>query len=267
MFCKAQMTHGKPALFIDLGTNGEIALITGEAITATATAAGPAFEAGNISCGVGSIPGAIYKVKYNPGCNQFEWEMLSNHVFTSTAHKKSPGIRPEAPAPSGLCGSGVLDVVAELVKHGLVDESGLITTECASGSGILISEPDIRFTQKDVRELQLAKAAIRAGVEILLADAGLNHADLGTVFLAGGFGHHMNIESALVIGLLPQEIADYGIPVKALGNASLEGCIRFLCEPDALAEIETIIKQAKEVNLSTHKDFNELFMEYMYLGN
>ena len=216
-------------LLIDLGTNGEMALVAKDTVTATATAAGPAFEAGNISCGVGSIPGAIYR--------------YDSSGYKTIADKD----------PVGLCGSGVLDVAAKLVLDGIIDEAGTLDEDFAVA-------PGITFTQQDVRELQLAKSAVRAGIEIILEDISYN--DIDMVYLAGGFGHALNLESAITLGILPQE---WRHKVQSVGNSSLTGCIRFLTEKpigNAAAPFE-FISNSKEINLSAHPRFNDLFMEHM----
>jgi len=219
-------------LLVDLGTNGEIALFSEGQLIGTATAAGPAFEAGNMSSGVGSIPGAIFKASYEE--NKFEYETIS-----------------EA-SPVGICGSGILDIAAQLVKHEIIDEAGGLDDD-------ITIAPNINFTQKDVRELQLAKSAVRAGIEILLEECETRPNKL---YLAGGFGHNLNLESALILGILPKDIE-----VHAVGNSALMGCIRAIFDETALDEIIDLTAKAKEINLSVHPKFNDLFMEYMMFEN
>ena len=227
----------KNCLLVDLGTNGELALFSNDTILATATAAGPAFEAGNIFCGTGSIPGAICKY------NDLGYETINNCE------------------PIGLCGSGVLDVAAFLVLKGVIDEAGGMDDDF-----IVADAPEgaVVFTPKDVRELQLAKSALRAGVEVLLAESGKNHEDIDMVYLAGGFGHTLNLESALVLGILPETWRDR---VLAIGNSSLAGCVRFLTDQAGLGFAADLKSRAKEINLSDHPRFNDLFMEYMMFEN
>ena len=228
-------------LLVDLGTNGELALFSQDAVTATATAAGPAFEAGNISCGTGSIPGAISKAVYRPETECFEWETIG-------------GIHCD---PIGICGSGVLDIAAQLVLHGFIDESGFLEED-------FVIAPGITFTQKDVRELQLAKSAVRAGIEVLLSDFGVSYDDIDKVYLAGGFGHTLNLESAIILGILPEE---WRYKVKAIGNSSLAGAVRVLTDDTDLDRIIDFTAKAKEINLSAHTRFNDLFMEHMMFEN
>jgi len=222
-------------LLVDLGTNGELALFSQDVVIGTATAAGPAFEAGNISCGTGSIPGAIAKAIYNPKMAAFEYETIDGHK------------------PIGICGSGVLDIAAQLVLYGFIDEVGSLEDNFTIAPGIV-------FTQKDVRELQLAKSAVRAGIEILLIEAGASYNDITTVYLAGGFGHTLNLESALTLGILPKEWRN---KVKAIGNSSLAGGVQVLTNPATLNTMVDFTANAKEINLSAHPQFNDLFMEHM----
>jgi len=230
----------KPSLLIDLGTNGEMALFSSDKILVTSTAAGPAFEAGNISCGTASIPGAIASIRYLPKDNVFMYETISNEP------------------PIGICGTGVVEMVAQLVKNNLVDETGRLD-DSYFDSGIEIA-PGITFTQKDVREIQLAKSALRSGVEILLDVAGYGYNDIDKVYLAGGFGHRINLDSAIDLGLIPHELQE---KIVTVGNTSLGGAAHVLTSTSAADNIKKIGKQAKEVNLSTHPKFNDLFMEYM----
>jgi len=230
----------EPSLLIDLGTNGEMALFSQEKILVTSTAAGPAFEAGNISCGVASIPGAIAQIRYLPETNVFIYETIDN-----------------AP-PIGICGTGVVGIAAELVKHGLVDETGRLEDPYFD-SGVEIA-PGITFTQKDMREIQLAKSALRSGVEILLEMAGYGYNDIAKVYLAGGFGYRMDLESAVILGLIPKELEGNVITA---GNTSLGGTTHVLTSRQAEEEILALVARAEEINLSAHPRFNDLFMEHM----
>ena len=232
-----------PCILIDLGTNGEMAIGNKERILVSSTAAGPAFEGGNISCGVGSIAGAICNIS-----------IVDKKVEYQTIGDKTP---------IGICGTGVIEITSELRKEGLIDETGLFVADYFdSGYEIALEkiENQIIFTQKDVREMQLAKAAIRAGIEILLRRYGISYDEIDTVYLAGGFGYKLNIEKAVHIGMLPNEFRG---KIKAIGNSSLAGAIQYLTDEDAdrIGKIRSI---AEEINLSNDKDFNQLYVEYMY---
>lgn len=225
-------------ILIDLGTNGEMAFFSADKIITTSTAAGPAFEAGNISMGMGSVSGAIAKASYLPDSHVFDCVTIGNAL------------------PIGICGTGVIDISAELIKNNLVDETGYILSDAPH---VHITS-DIYFTQNDIREIQLAKAAVRAGIEVLLDIAGTSYQELTNVFIAGGFGHKINLQNAANLGLIPSEFTD---KVISLGNASLGGCARVLLSSTAEADILKLVKVSQEINLATHPKFNELFINYM----
>lgn len=227
----------KPCLFMDLGTNGEIALGNKEKILVTSTAAGPAFEGGNISCGVGSIPGAICHAS-------FEGSVLSYETIDNKP-------------PIGICGTGVIEIAAELLKNNIIDSSGLLADPYFD-TGYPIA--DMELIQQDIRELQLAKAAIRAGVDVLLRNYNINYEDLDEVYIAGGFGYHLDINKAIDIGLLPEAVKD---KVKAVGNTSLSGAIHTLTDSDAKNKIEHILSSTEEIHLSNADEFSDLFIDYI----
>ena len=165
------------SLFIDLGTNGEMALGNREGIVVSSAAAGPAFEGGNISCGTGSIPGAISHVT-----------IKDRKAFIQTIQEK---------AAIGICGTGVIEIVSELLKENLIDKTGLYREEYQERGYLLAvteNNREIRFTQKDIREVQLAKAAICAGIEIMMQRYQVAVEDIKKVYLAGGFGNQINQE-------------------------------------------------------------------------
>ena len=145
--------------------------------------------------------------------------------------------------------SGVISALAALVREEIVDETGVLEDERV-------------FTQKQVRDLQLAKSAIRSGLEILLEIGGHRYTDLDTVYLAGGIGQAMNIQDAVQIGLIPQELEAKARPA---GNASLGGAAALLTDPaGTAANVEILLPTVKEINLAAHPSFNERFMEYMF---
>ena len=229
---------------IDLGTNGEIALGNREKILVTSTAAGPAFEGGNIAFGVGSIEGAISGV---------------------TIDEDGPHIRTIADKePVGICGTGVIEAVSELVKAELVDETGCLEEGYFDDGYPLAVQKDgtqIVLTQEDIREIQLAKAAVRAGVETLFLRYGITKEEVSHVYLAGGFGFKLDHSKAIQIGMLPQDFAD---KIETVGNSSLGGAVKFLMEKESRDRVDAIGSGAQEINLSADKDFNQLYMDAMY---
>lgn len=233
----------KPCLFIDLGTNGELALGNSEKLLVSSAAAGPAFEGGNISCGMPSVAGAI--------CNM---EIANGKSIYRTIQDKDA---------AGLCGTGIIELASELLDEGIIDETGLLV-ERYFKDGFPIKRRDgseFFFTQKDIRQLQMAKAAIRAGIDILLNEYGIGYADIDKVYLAGGFGFLLNLRKAVNIGLLPGELSGRIYPV---GNSALSGAVSYLRDKDASSRIEKILKSATELVLARQEDFCNLYPEYMY---
>jgi len=243
MYCKMEKSTGT-VLFIDVGTNGEMAIGSKKRILCTSTAAGPAFEGANITWGTGSIPGAISSFDIQNG----------EIVFCTIA---------EAP-PVGICGSAVVDIVAACLREGIIDSTGRFTSEDLSSNGLKITQNMagewIRFTQKDVREFQLAKSAIRSGLEILVREYGCGWENIQQVFLAGGFGTRMNVKNAIEVGLFPLELQD---KINSVGNTALGGTIHYLLFRKSREAVDTLTRLATVIDLSKQPDFNNLFMEQL----
>jgi uncharacterized 2Fe-2S/4Fe-4S cluster protein (DUF4445 family) len=218
----------KNYLFLDIGTNGEIALINGEKIFTCATAAGPAFEGANISCGMGAVTGAI-SVFSGP----LKFQVIGNSE------------------PRGLCGSGIVDLVAWLLDNDLVDETGLMKEPFLIGP-----QANIMIVQQDIREIQLAKSAIYSGVKILLDVAGLSFKDIDALYLAGGFGNYISIKSSVRIGLLPFELAD---KIYTVGNSAGIGALQYLKSNDFVVKTEEILKNTSYIELSDIDAFTTEF--------
>ncbi|MGC8971578.1 MAG: ASKHA domain-containing protein [bacterium] len=241
-------------LALDIGTNGEMVLKVGENLFACSTAAGPAFEGANITYGMRGARGAIDHVIIDDG-------RINVHVIDDVP-------------PIGICGSGLLDAVAVMIELGILDETGRIiypegelakdlVRKGSNGLEFVLKANggEIPINQRDVRELQLAKSAIRAGIEILLEEAGKDYSDIDTVYLAGAFGTYLNPESAIKIGLLPP------LPVSrvySVGNAAGEGAKLALIDKDVRDIAEKVSKEVRYIELSSRKDFQEKFMEFMY---
>ena len=224
------------AVLCDIGTNGEIALWKAGKLYVTSTAAGPAFEGAGISCGCGSVRGAIDRV----------WEDKEGlHVHTVG----------EAPA-IGICGSGLLDAVAVGLALGEIDESGALDSDAFAISGA------VKLQQQDIRAVQLAKSAIVAGMETLLLSAGVSAEQVGRLYIAGGFGSHLSIRSAAAIGLIPAVLSER---VTVIGNAALAGAGQLLRNGRAMDQIRQIAAHAVHVNLGGNAVFGEKFIERMSL--
>lgn len=222
------------SLFIDLGTNGETAIGNGEKIVVASAAAGPAFEGGKISCGAGSVDGAVCGVDLKSG----EIRTINNKP------------------PVGICGTGMIELMSELKDAEIMDETGLLAEKYFE-NGYKLAE-NVIFTQKDIRELQTAKSAIRAGIEILAAERG-GVDKIETVYLAGGFGYNIDVKKACNIGLLPRELKD---KVKAVGNSSLGGAVKYALE-NGEERIGHIRRISDEITLGNDGRFNEMYLKYM----
>ena len=226
-------------LFMDIGTNGELALVTEEKIWCCSTAAGPAFEGAKISCGMGAVEGAI--------------SAYGDEGYTVIGDEK----------PAGLCGSGLIDLVSWLLTAGKINSEGQMDHDFeivpASGSGTCAS---ILFNQTDVREVQLAKSAIASGVRILLKASGLGFEQLDALFLAGGFGNYINTESAMRIGLIPAEMKNKIIP---LGNTSGTGALAALKSTWFDESVKKVLGKSVVVELANDEDFAlEFAMNMMF---
>jgi len=220
-------------LFIDLGTNGEIVLKTGTGSIATSTAAGPAFEGMNISCGMLALPGAIYKVSNGKSIKPETLQNLS---------------------PLGICGTGLIDAVAVSLKQGTLSSKGKILEE----SGKLILTQNIFLSQKDIREVQLAVAAIRSGIKMIMEKKSISLDLLDGIFIAGAFGNYLNISNSIRIGLLPR-ISEKKIHF--VGNSSLAGAKALLLSSSLRKESSTLSKTVEFFSLATNVKFQEYFVD------
>lgn len=243
------MDHGQEtALLLDVGTNGEMALRHEGVVYVTSAAAGPAFEGGGISCGCASIPGAICSVRLR--------EADQPPVLHTIADA----------APVGICGSGVLELVSELRTHGLIDETGLYVSDTHRQNGYAFAKStdgaDICFMQADVRAFQLAKGAIRAGIEALLVAAGVSAAAVTQVYLAGGFGVRMDEYAAVRTGLLPEQFAGR---IYAVGNSSLSGAVYAGRHAPIDAQCNELLAQCRQIVLAEQPEFEENYLRYMNL--
>ena len=233
----------KPSLLLDLGTNGEMVLALEDKMIATSAPAGPALEGGNISCGVASVAGAVSKVR-----------VIGERAITGTIGN--------APA-TGICGTGVLELVAGLYENHIIDASGQMKEKYRETGFPLARTKDgkqITFTQQDIREVQLAKAAIHSGIELLLEYAGISMGEIKKVYLAGGFGVYLDVHKAAGIGLLPAELEKC---TKAVGNTSLQGCIAYGSSEENKSRAEEMIKKCKSINLAEQADFEERYVANM----
>ncbi|WZL73015.1 ASKHA domain-containing protein [Clostridiaceae bacterium 35-E11] len=226
-------------LFVDIGTNGEITLGNGEKIYCASTAAGPAFEGANIIDGIGSVDGAISKVF-----------IKQDKIAYETIHNGKP---------AGICGSGVVDIVAVGLDQHWIDHTGRLKLENTEDHILISKTKDkaIKFYQKDIREVQLAKSAIRTGIDILINRFDCCYNDIDHVLIAGGFGNKINIENAIRIGLIPKELKN---KISLVGNSALRGVIQYLLNKDADKKIYEIKRKVKHFELANAKEFQEKYI-------
>jgi len=229
------------ALFVDLGTNGEIVLKAGGSILAASTAAGPAFEGAGLSCGMLAVPGAVDGAVWSDGAS-----VLS--------------VIGGLPA-AGICGTGYIDLLALFLRRGLVSPGGVLL---APGGAIAVA-PGVSVSRKDVRELQLAVAAVRTGVALLLRRRGLAPSDLDAVILAGAFGSTLDVANGRRIGLLPEVDA---ARVRFAGNASLAGARAMLLSRSARVEAAAIAGRIEHVPLASDPAFQDTYIRSLaFPGN
>jgi len=246
----------KLSLFVDIGTNAEIVLGNKERMLACSTPAGPAFEGALIKHGMSATPGAIAHVLLG-GDSEPRLEVIGNSI------------------PKGICGSGLIDLIAELRKLELINEQGKLLTQDnlryakrvtpdeRSQPQFLVSGGDkpISLTQQDIRELQLAKGAIRSGVDILLRKWGVAPDDIDVVHLAGAFGNYVRRESVLRIGMLPPFPLE---KLKPVGNAAGQGAKLCLLNQGEWIEAQQLAERVQYCELSYYKGFSDTFIDNLY---
>ena len=225
-------------LMIDIGTNGELVMGNRHRRLACSTAAGPALEGAKISCGMRGADGAIDHVWIEEGA--LRWHVIGEG------------------AARGICGSGLVDLVAMLLETGELDESGRL-----EGGQYAIGDTGLALTQKDVREVQLAKAAIAAGVRLLAKKLGIALETIEEVDIAGAFGNYIDPDNACAIGLIPQELRPKIVPV---GNAAGEGARLALSDAAAWASAEAIARTTEFLELATMAEFQDEFVEQLSFG-
>lgn len=239
----------RTVLAIDIGTNTEISLVYQGRILSCSCASGPAFEGAHIRHGMRAAQGAIERVR-----------IIDGKVCTHTIG--------EVP-PIGICGSGILDAVSEMLAAEVLDKRGnfrrdsLLARQSASEFGFVLVPAaltghgsDIVVTRQDVNEIQLAKAAIRAGIEVLLSEAGRNHRHIDEIVIAGAFGSYLDVRSAIGVGLVPPLPPER---FRQVGNAAGTGARQMLLSGERRRMAEAIAQRVKYVELTTHPAFSEWF--------
>jgi uncharacterized 2Fe-2S/4Fe-4S cluster protein (DUF4445 family) len=233
------------SVLVDFGTNSEIALWDGATLWVTSAAGGPAFEGQGLQCGMPAEPGAIHKIEHKDGRSRLKFRVIG-------------GLEPQ-----GLCGSGLVDLIAMLRSTGELSASGRLAEPFVeSGFFVDADKPTIRLTNRDIDIFQRAKGAIGAGVRTLLAKTDLGGRGLPRVCVCGAFGHHLNAENARLIGLLPNVPA---ASIELTGGAAMSGCEQLLLSEASEAEGERIRERSVIVNMAASPEFEDFFLESLYL--
>lgn len=251
----------KLTLYLDIGTNGEMALGKGDRYVCCATAAGPAFEGAQIEMGMPASRGAVDKVWLEG--RRIKYSVIGND------------------RPVGLCGSGLIDALAILLKAGIIDENGTILSgqelpilfrsyvfeleaedaaQSSESSLAVYIAPGVYITQEDIRKLQLAKGAIAAGIDILFKEYGCKPCDLDILTFAGGFGNYIDKASAAAIGLFPPELLDRA---KEVGNAAGNGAVSAALSQEAWESALDISGKMRYIELASYPRFDEIYVEHM----
>ncbi len=246
--------HHQTFLLIDIGTNGEIVLCHQGSMWAASAAAGPAFEGGAVGCGMRAGNGAIDKVFVEHG--KLGFRVIGGGL------------------PRGICGSGIIDLISVLLKNNYLDKNGNLTEQAklglnmrtgdhgaeiilVEGEGLLSGSPLV-FSQDDIRQLQLAKSAIRTAIDLMLQKANIAPSRINNIYLAGVFGSYLDLVNIVNIGLVPA--ADAG-KIRNIGNAAAEGAIMALLSPAQLREAALIKTKVQYIELAEQKEFQAIFLK------
>lgn len=238
------------SLFIDIGTNGEVVIGNKQWLVTASTSAGPCFEGSGISCGMRATSGAIESFSYNKNSDSFKIKVIGDMP------------------PSGICGSGMIDIVSELFSEGIIDQKGKLIKgfsqwikEVNDEQRFIISE-NCYITQADIDNIIRAKAAIYAGISTLLEEVGISEKDISKVYIAGGFGEFINIKKALKIGMLPNLPENR---FQFLGNTSLAGAILCTLSYQLRETAEEIADKMTYIDLSRSKKFMDEYISALFL--
>ena len=259
--------HDEVSLLIDIGTNAEIVLGNRERLLACSSPTGPAFEGAQISCGQRAAPGAIERVRIDPDTLEARIKIIGSNLWSDDpafeAADTSPGV-------TGICGSGIIEALAEMYLCGILTSDGMIDGSLADRTDRIVKdgrtfsyilyrgESIISVTQNDVRQIQLAKAALYAGVKLLMDRMAITSVD--RIRLAGAFGSHIDARLAMVLGMIPdcplQQVA-------SVGNAAGTGARIALLNNASREEIETVVRKIEKIETAVEAKFQEYFVNAM----
>jgi uncharacterized 2Fe-2S/4Fe-4S cluster protein (DUF4445 family) len=250
-------------LIVDIGTNAEIVLGNRDRMLAASSPTGPAFEGAQISCGQRAAPGAIERVRIDPDTLEPRYRVIGNDAWSNEPAFAGTHV-------TGVCGSGIIEAIAELHLAGVLTTDGTIDGTLATRSPRIVAdgrtfsyllsdgEPTLTITQNDVRQIQLAKAALHAGCLLLFERYGIERVD--RIRLAGAFGNHIDPVHALVLGLVPDCDPAH---VTSAGNAAGTGARIALLDRSARAEIEEVVRRVEKIETAVEPRFQELFVGAM----
>jgi uncharacterized 2Fe-2S/4Fe-4S cluster protein (DUF4445 family) len=269
LLAEAPWEHEAVSLLVDVGTNAEIVLCGRGRLLAASSPTGPAFEGAQISCGQRAAPGAIERVRIDRDTLEPRFRVIGCELWSD-----EPGFA-EATRETGItgvCGTGIIEVVAELFLCGVIDRDGRIDGACAERSPRVVADgrtwayllhagtPRLEIAQNDVRAIQLAKAALHAGCRLLMERLGVEHVE--RIRLAGAFGSHIDVKYALVLGMIPDcELAR----VSSAGNAAGTGAVAALLDGDARDRIEARVREVEKIETATEPAFQQHFVAAMAL--
>ena len=260
---EAPYLRDEVSLVVDVGTNAEIVLGNRERMLAASSPTGPAFEGAQISCGQRAAPGAVERVRIDPATLEPRLRVIGNDAWSDAPEF-------DAASVTGICGSGIIEVVAEMYLAGILDEDGVIRAEGALRSDRIAEDGrtyayvlhrgdiEVRVTQNDVRAIQLAKAALYAGVRLLMDRLGVDRVD--RIRLAGAFGSHIDVKYAMVLGLVPDCALEH---VTSAGNAAGTGARIALLDRSARPEIERTVRRIEKIETAVEPRFQAHFIEAM----
>lgn len=253
-------------LIVDVGTNAEIVLGNRHRLLAASSPTGPAFEGAQIACGQRAAPGAIERVRIDPDTLEPKFKVIGVDLWSNEEGFQSETL---SSGVTGICGSGIIEVLAEMVLTGLIKTDGTIDGAMAARTDRIESDgrtfsyrlsPEVVVTQTDVRAIQLAKAALYAGAALLMDKLGVETVD--RIILAGAFGSHIDTKYAMVLGMIPDCRLD---KVWSVGNAAGTGARMALLNAEARREIERVVRRVEKVETAVEPRFQEHFVNAMAL--
>ena len=264
----------KMTLLVDVGTNAEIVLGNSQRLLACSSPTGPAFEGAQISCGQRAATGAIERVRINSETLEPRFKVIGSELWSDeegfTDAIANHGV-------TGICGSGIIEVVAEMYLAGIVTVDGIVDGDLIGRTSRIIKndrtwsyvlhtpdsdETQIVVTQNDIRQIQLAKAALYAGVKLLMDHIGTDHIE--RIRLAGAFGSHINVQHAMVLGLIPDCVLEQ---VSSAGNAAGTGARIALLNAESRNVIETLVKNIEKIETALEPKFQDYFVDAMAFPN